>query len=364
METQKTICPVTDVNFLPVLSENIAPICDYLQHNDPLPILPLIFPIGTVTNDGRLDLCKQNLGIEGAKLIVNALKDNTCVKHLLLGTNKIGNEGAKMLSQVIQQNHALETLYLGCNHIEAEGAIAICEALEANTDIKSVWFKRNPIGKKSVPALIQLLKKNKNIATLDLVNTCLEDGFLDLFDYFMENTTVERLYLSGNYLTINHLKKLGNMLAHNTALKALFVSVNAFGDEGAKYLAHGLAKNAILEELSVASCGIRADGMVALVEGLSKYKNLTYLDAGYASSTRALHSQANEIDDLAAEKLLQLVEKSPKLTHVSLAKTNISAAYKAQFANLKEKNIVMDGFTHKNAFPAHPHSKAIKSVYR
>jgi Ran GTPase-activating protein (RanGAP) involved in mRNA processing and transport len=364
MTDNKIICPVINSDISPILLENIEPIIQYLKSNQNLPDFPLIFPIGTVTDDGRLDLCKQNLGVDGAAIIVNALKNNPSVKHLLLGTNKIGNEGAKALTDVIQQNTALETLYLGCNNIESEGAIAICAALEENKDIKSLWFKRNPIGKESVPALIQLLKKNKNIRTLDLVNTCLEDGFYDLFDYLKENNSIERLYLSGNYLTPEHCAALAKTLIHNTSINALFLSVNDFGDAGVKELAQGLAQNNTLEELSLASCGINELGILELIKGLSNNKNLINLDLGFSPSTRVLKSKANQISDKAAAELVEFIELSPNLAFINLVKTNISAAFKIQFAELKNKTIFMDGFTNKNTFILHPDAKAIKSMYR
>lgn len=364
MKEQKTICPVIEIVPPSVSFEKIEPVIQFLHSNDALPEVSLVFPVGTVTHDGRLDLCKQNLGVDGARMIVGALKQNQSVKHLLLGTNKIGNEGAKILSEAIEHNNTLETLYLGCNHIESEGAIALCQALEENTDIKSVWFKRNPIGKDSVPALINLLKKNKNIRTLDLVNTCLEDGFCDLFDYLKENDSIERLYLSGNYLTPQYIGHLSATLAENKSLKALFLSVNNFGDEGATLLAKGLAHNTTLEELSVASCGLQKMGIIQLLEGLSNNKNLKYLDLGYASSTRVLQSKGNEISDKAAEKLLIFIEASPQLVYINLVKTKLSETYKRLFSNILNKNIVIDGQNNKITRQPHPDSQAIKSVYR
>jgi Ran GTPase-activating protein (RanGAP) involved in mRNA processing and transport len=365
VKEQKTICPVIETDIATVSFDQIKPVLQFLESNDALPETSLVFPIGTVTNDGRLDLCKQNLGADGASMIVGALKQNQSVKHLLLGTNGIGNEGAKVLSEAISQNHTLETLYLGCNYIESEGAIAICEALEDNKDIKSVWFKRNPIGKDSVPALINLLKKNKNIRTLDLVNTGLADGFCDLFDYFKENTRIERLYLSGNYLTPpQYMAHLAAVLAHNKTLKALFVSVNNFGDEGAALLAKGLAQNTTLEELSVASCGLKEAGIVCLLEALASNKNLKHLDFGYASSTRVLQSKGNEISDVSAQRLLEFIENSPQLASLNLSKTRIPNTYKDIFASFTHINIRIDGFKNSKTVEPHPDSKAIKSVYR
>jgi Ran GTPase-activating protein (RanGAP) involved in mRNA processing and transport len=365
MKEQKTICPVIETDMTSVLFEKIEPVLQFLESNDALPETSLVFPIGTVTNDGRLDLCKQNLGADGARMIVGALKQNQSVKHLLLGTNKIGNQGAIDLSEAIAHNSSLETLYLGCNYIESEGAIALCEALEHNTDIKSVWFKRNPIGKDSVPALINLLKKNSHIRTLDLVNTCLEDGFCDLFDYFKENQSVERLYLSGNYLIPpQYMAHLAGVLTHNKTLKALFVSVNNFGDEGATLLAKGLAQNTTLEELSVASCGLQEAGIICLLDALAQNKNLKHLDLGYASSTRVLQSKGNTLSDVAAQKLLEFIEASPQLMSINLIKTNLSDTYKGLFSKITDRRISIDGLNNKKTIARHPDSQAIKSVYR
>jgi Ran GTPase-activating protein (RanGAP) involved in mRNA processing and transport len=364
MKEEITICPITETNTEHLPNEQITPIMEYLQTQNVLPENQIVFPIGTLTNDGRLDLCKQSLGVQGAMQISDALKENAFVKHLLLGTNGLGNEGAKNLAQVIEKNESLETLYLGCNRIEAEGAISLCKALEENKNIKSVWFKRNPIGKESVPALINLLKKNVKIRTLDLVNTCLAEGFLPFFEYLAENASLERIYLSGNYLKVNQIETLSKALAQNTTLKALFLSVNDFENDGAKFLAEGLAQNTTLTELSLASCGISEEGFLALIKAFSRNPNLAYVDFGYASSTRVLQAKANDISNHSAEKLFEWAKNAANLKYLNLSKTNLSEKYKTLFANLQGKCVVMEGVSYQNNYLPHPDSQAIKSVYR
>lgn len=147
MQNQPIICPVEYVKKdFPFTRQELQPVLDFLYANQPLPALDLPFPVGTVTADGRLDMCKRQLGIEGIQLVTNALKHNHTVKHILLGTNAFGNTGATAVADMLKVNSTVETVYLGCNYIEDEGCAAICEALEQNQTVKSTWFKRNPVG--------------------------------------------------------------------------------------------------------------------------------------------------------------------------------------------------------------------------
>jgi Ran GTPase-activating protein (RanGAP) involved in mRNA processing and transport len=364
-QAQHIVCPVIGVKAPACGSESVTPVVEYLLRDEGLPVRELTFPVGTITADGRLDLCKQNLGPGGAALIVDAIRKNRSVKHLLLGTNNIGDAGAQVLSEAVAHNARLETLYLGCNNIQEAGTVALCQALEQNTHIRSVWFKRNPIGKASVPALIRLLTRNRNIRTLDLVNTCLDEGFLELFDYLAANNTLERLYLSGNYLTPRNMEGVAAMLKKNETLRGLFVSVNPFGDEGARHLADGLAANTTLEELSVASCGIGEAGTLHLVGGLWQHPTLRSLDMSYAPSTRVLKAAPNNITAAAAEKLWQWLQVVPRLEVLNVVRTGMPQQYKERFAALENGvSVIMDGMNVTSRFPLHPDCVAIKSVYR
>jgi Ran GTPase-activating protein (RanGAP) involved in mRNA processing and transport len=310
------------VSTFPFERETLEPVLQYLTDNKPA--TDQVFPVGTITADGRLDMCKQQLGVEGIQLVGAALAHNTVIKHLLLGTNAFGNQGAAAVGALVAQNKTIETLYLGCNYIEHNGCKVICEALEENQSIKSLWFKRNPIGPhESMQALVQLLSKNSNIRTLDLVNTCAGEDFRTLLTYLEQNTTIERLYLSGNYLTSDMMKPVGEMLDKNKHLQSIFLSVNNIGDEGMMNLADGLANNTSIQEIGLASCGIEEEGAQLLFEILAANTQIKTVDMGYAPSTKALGAKANYLSEDTTAKL-------------------------KNYKNLK----------------SHPDSKAIKSVYR
>ncbi|AEW02206.1 hypothetical protein A4D02_34575 [Niastella koreensis] len=368
MQPDQIVCPVDKVKAdFPFPQQSLQPVIDFLNSNAPLPSANTAFPVGTITPDGRLDMCKQQLGIRGLELVAAPLMNNQVVKHLLLGTNAFGNTGAAAVAELVAANHSIETVYLGCNYIEQEGCKAICEAVEASPNVKSIWFKRNPIGAESMPAIIKMLSGNKQLRTLDLVNTCAGEGFHLLFEYMENNDSVERLYLSGNYLTATTMKYVNKMVARNKHLKSLYLSVNNIGDEGVAALIPGLAVNATLEDLGLASCGITGKGMELLFTTLQANSNLKSLDLGYAPSTKALGAKANELSVASAALLIEFIEGRPNLINLNLGKMNLPEVERNKLIdemNKRNGSLEMRGYQSERTYPAHADSKAIKSVYR
>jgi Ran GTPase-activating protein (RanGAP) involved in mRNA processing and transport len=368
MQPNQILCPVDHVKTdFPFPQQNLQPVIKFLDSNTPLPETNTAFPVGTITTDGRLDMCKQQLGIRGLELVAEPLKNNQVVKHLLLGTNAFGNTGAAAVAELVAANNSIETVYLGCNYIEQEGCKAICEAIEASPSVKSVWFKRNPIGAESIPAIIKMLSGNKQLRTLDLVNTGVGEGFHTLLEYLQHNDSVERLYLSGNYLTAATMKYVSKMLAGNKHLKSLYLSVNNIGDEGVVELIPGLAANTTLEDLSLASCGITGKGMELLFTTLQANSTIKSLDLGYAASTRALGAKANELSAASAALLVEFIERQANLINLNLGKMDLPEAQRNKLIEEMSKrsgSLEMNRYQSERMYAAHEDSKAIKSVYR
>lgn len=368
MQSSQILCPIDHVKAdFPFPQQDLQPVVDVIKTNKPLPLTNIPYPVGTITADGRLDMCKQQLGVAGIEQVTAALKDNSVIRHVLLGTNAFGNPGATTIADLIAQNSAIETVYLGCNYIEQAGCTAICEALAANTSVRSVWFKRNPVGAESIQAIIKMLSVNKQLRTIDLVNTCAGDGFHSLLKYLEGNETLEQLYLSGNYLTTETMRYASNMLARNKHLKSLYLSVNNIGDEGISALIPGLAANNSLEELSLASCGISGRGMELLFTDLKTNINIKSLDIGYAPSTQVLGAKANELSPVAAGLLIEYIVEHPNLIHLNLGKTDLPEAQRNMLIEEMEKrnggSLEMKGYQSKRTY-VHEDSKVIKSVYR
>src|SRR3954465_538020 len=109
-------CPIKGVQSItPCPAEEVEPLLDFLRSNAPAAEMRH-FPRGIVTPDGRLDLCKQDLGPEGCRCIIAALKGNVHVRSILLGTDAIGDSGADAVAGLVGENEHVEILYLGCNH--------------------------------------------------------------------------------------------------------------------------------------------------------------------------------------------------------------------------------------------------------
>jgi len=342
MNKETINCPVQHpLETVSDIFTQIYPLIAHLQTNVTV-IEQTTFPRGTVMPDGRLDLCKQGLGYLGFQPIAEALATNTNIVSLLLGTNGIGNVGAVEVAKLIECNQSLEVIYLGCNHIEKQGIIELSKALINNTYVTGLWLKRNPIGTEGALCLAEMLRYNRKIRTLDLVNTSLgKIGLKAILDVLIqENRTVERLYLGGNQIDEEDAQLLAELLIKNTQLKALLLNVNHLGDLGVLRLAKALQQNQTLVELGLASNGINPTVCKGLIEGIKTHPSLTNLDLGYSPSTKVLGAIGNNLGDLGAEIIAQILPLNSNLLKLNLPNDITEKGKQALIAGL-EKNYTL-----------------------
>jgi len=312
-------------------SEEILPLLQFLDANSPA-AESVSFPRGTVTADGRLDLCKQDIGSIGCERVIESLRLNSHVRALLLGTDGIGDAGAQAVASLIEQNPPLQIAYLGCNGITQQGTQKLAQAVSSNQVLSGLWLKRNPIGPEGAFALAKMLRENSTLKVLDLVNTQIGFAGLEALTRVLinENTTLERLHLGGNQFEPQATFWLAKLLIQNRTLNSLLIDVNCLGDEGALVLAEALRQNQTLRQFDIASNGLTEIGATAILEALFDHPTMTHLGLGYSASTKVLGAIANDIGDRGAHSAARLLRQTRTLQCLDLTKTGIGGPGRAE----------------------------------
>ncbi len=305
----------------------LAPLLDWLRAGRPAG-QRLDFAAGTALPDGRLDLCKQQLGAQGAALVAEALsRGPSPVRHLLLGTDALGDAGA---TAVAGTNTGVETLYLGCNNITAGGACRIADQLRASEQVVTgVWLKRNPLGGAGGRAAAELVESARSLRTLDLVQTGLDAaGTAVLADALLaaagNGRRIERLFVGGNPLGEAGAQPLAAVIAAG-AIDELYVSAAGLGEAGALHLSHALerAPYGRLARLSVASNGIGPQAAARLVSA-AVTAGVALLDLGRVRAAAVLGAADNHIDVPAAGTIAEaLAGTTHRLGHLVLTHTGM-----------------------------------------
>ena len=235
-----TACPIIRDPFVESASrDELQPLTEHLKTLRGLDVVPheIQFRRGAVSTDGRLDLCKQGLRIEGTQFVLDQLT-GTPIRHLLLGTNGLGSGGVQAVADALANGLEVETLYLGCNKIVANDVRPLTNALIDSRSIKGLWLKRNPLGPAGISAVADLVLSNKSLESLDLVNTEMDlRGLEQLVDAITQTKApIHTLFLSGNGIGIDGCKVLAPLLC-SPRLKRLALSVNPLADDGLAFLA-------------------------------------------------------------------------------------------------------------------------------
>ncbi|MEV4319620.1 ribonuclease inhibitor [Actinocrispum sp. NPDC049592] len=353
---------------------SLEPLLAWLRTGRQAP-LRLDFPVGTALPDGRLDLCKSDLGPLGAKAVVEALPHGGPVRHLLLGTDQLGDEGAAKATEGAIEAGA-STIYLGCNGIGEGGACTIATRIAASPGVvHGLWLKRNPLGPSGLQAIADLVATGNAPATIDLVQTGVTAPILDdLVEALAATRVVRRLFLSGNPLGgAEALTKL----VRDCGLEELYLSACQLGDRGAAYVRAGL--NEGLKRLSVASNGISAHAMTGLFDA-AVLAGVEVLDLGRVRAAGVLDARDNRVD---AAALAETLSAGPhQLRHLDLRSTGLDGRGSVKLLAGAERAVtatryILGGGLPKRikgklghlaadvpALAPHPDVAAIKSVHR
>ncbi|WP_459799613.1 leucine-rich repeat domain-containing protein [Herbidospora sp. RD11066] len=335
-----------------------------------------VFPLGALRPDGRVDLCKQGLGVPGVARLLPVATASPHAVHLLLGTNAIGDDGARAVAGALGEGHRLRTLYLGCNRIGPDGTAALADRLGGDGTVRALWLKRNPVGAAGVRALAAMLGRNTTLRTLDLFNTGLTMASLEVLvsALLTRETPLERLFLGGNGLGPGAAPLLAALIT-GTGLRELYVQSNHLGDEGAAILAAASDPDRPVR-LGLGGNGIGPNGATALADALA---GIDSLDLGRPLSERSLGAPPNTTGDLGVNALAGALSGSP-LRRLELRHTGLTGrGAKALLAGVPEDTRleyvglgpglprrVKRSFTPRlrPAAPAHPDLVAIGSLYR
>jgi uncharacterized protein (DUF924 family) len=314
---------------VPCLLDDLDPLLGHLRSNAAVD-RQTAFHKGTLTVDGRLDLCKQVVGPEGIGPLLGALRSTDHVKRLLLGNNIVGDGGAAAIAGFLRErkDSPLDCWYIAGNHITAQGLEHVCSALADDTRVTALWLKRNPLKPAGMLPLARLLQKNATLQVLDLVNCgLLDEGLSTLLGALMgpgANRSLRHLYVGTNGLTERSAPLLSAYLAGDCVLESLYLSCNRLGDEGIEALAAGLARNRSIRRLSLASNLVGPRGARALAAALAGHPTLQLLDLGFTKATVAVGESGNFLGDDGARAMAHLLTQNTTLRSLDLLHNAIS----------------------------------------
>ncbi len=316
---------------VPCTLADLDPLLQHLRADAPVEV-QTAFNKGTLTTDGRLDLCKQVVGPRGIVPLLDAMKMSQRVKRLLLGNNIVGDAGAAAIADYIRgrDDSPMECWYIAGNHIGPEGIRHVCDALADDTRVTSLWLKRNPLKAEGMAPLAELLRANRTLEVLDLVNCgLLDEGLATLLGAFEgegANKTLRHLYVGTNGITERSAGRVAEFLAGDCALESFYLSCNRLGDEGVKVIARGLAANRTVRRFSLASNRVGPRGAAALAKALTGHPTLQLLDLGFTKATVAVGELGNYVGDEGARSLAEMLAGNTSLRSLDLLHNYIAQA--------------------------------------
>lgn len=281
------------------------------------------FKTGTVTRDGRLDMCKQAAGSAGARLVLQALVRRSDIHTLLFGTDGLGDEGAAAVAEFLADNERVETVYLGCNGITAMGVRELGDGLVGHPGLRGLWLKRNPVRTEGARHLADALAGGSRIEVLDLVHTGIGvDGLAAISDgIVVGEVPLSHLFVGGNALSEAAVPVLIDLIRRCPSLRHVSMQANFIGTSGVMRLSRATVIQQ-LRSVGLGSNGVSGDALAALA--LALHPDIEAFDVGMAASERALRADPNVIHDEDALTLVHALRERERLHLLDLAGCSLS----------------------------------------
>ena len=249
-------------------------------------------------NFKTVDLQHNDFGIEGAKALASAIRENASLTSVNLSHSQLGPEGAKELAPAICKSTSITSINLNDNYVGPEGAKALAPAIRKLTSIN---LRLNHLGLEGAEALAPAIRDSASLTSINL-----------------------RL----NHLGLEGAKALAPAIRDSASLTSIDLEHNQLGAEGAKALAPALRDSASVTCLDVRHNGISGDGasqLSAAVLGNPKMENFNEIPIKEmrANSLIELDLSGKEVGVVGCMVVAGLLPVMASLTKISLANNNL-----------------------------------------
>ena len=120
-----------------------------------------------LSENGRDDLCFNEIGDAGATQLADALRTTTSVEFLYPSSNSIGDAGATQLADALRTNTSVEVLTSATTRsVMRARRSSLTRCARTNTSVKELHLHNNSIGEAGATQLADALRTNTSVKKL------------------------------------------------------------------------------------------------------------------------------------------------------------------------------------------------------
>jgi Ran GTPase-activating protein (RanGAP) involved in mRNA processing and transport len=257
-----------------------------------------------------LNLERNDIRLEGATLIAQALKTNTVLRNLNLGFNRCSNAGT-LIGDALKVNRTLLTLNLGNNGIYPEGAKTISDALAGNnvlcainlqhnqaidsfslpdsapfnSNLKEINFFGNRLQTALAPTFSSNLRTATGLIGLSL-GRCSANGvaMIPVLSAIASLTKLTTLDIMGCGLSADTAQLVANTIISLPNLTTLVLDENRLDEAGGAIVTAAVNYCPALINLSLNGCCIGHEGATSLAQAIISRRGLPFEEVRLATN--------------------------------------------------------------------------------
>ncbi|OMJ75215.1 hypothetical protein SteCoe_25693 [Stentor coeruleus] len=271
--------------------------------------------LGNCPNIEKLFILKtlNFLNLAGTKIskknflkIKDALRGNTGIIYLNLSHNKKLGKGFKGFTEALATTRIEELMINGCK-LKDINSHYLAVMIKAMKTLRKLDLSENGFTDEGMSLIISSVGHNNSLKWLNISKNKLVKGIpKELYDFFINNHTLECLKLSNCFLR-NNLSILIPSLQKAETLQKLDLSFNEINNEGAYFIAVALQKNFSIKSLNLSFNNIKNKGGISLSNAIEQNPIL-----------EELNLKDNSIKNKAAERLYDMIHKNKNIIKVNL----------------------------------------------
>ena len=282
----------------------------------------------------RSNICLEALALQGNDLksssvvILRAITEISTLKVLDVSNNNMTGVVADELANVIKHNTSLEILVLSNNNLESS-AVVVLEALKDISTLQILHLGDINLSETVVDDLAVVIRNNIHLEELYLFNNQLQSFSTVILQALKRNSNLKKLNLKGNNMTGKVVYDLADVITNNTGLEALLLGGNNL-QSCVDVIFHSLKKSSNLKILDLDNNSLLEEAVNDLADVISSNTGLEEL------------SLSNKNFKSSAILLLEALSEISTLKRLDLSSNNMSGAVVNELARVIKSNASLE----------------------